>query len=398
MVTQRLYYDNPYLKSFSAQVVARGEIEGRPAVALDRTAFYPTGGGQSHDGGTLNGVAVLDVAEIDGQIWHVLAQALAGDQVLGALDWSRRWDHMQNHSGQHVLSQAFIQVAEAETVGWHLSPTSVTIDLDQAKLGEETLARAEKLANEVLAQNLAISARVVDEAELPALNLRKQPDVTGPLRLVEIAGYDRVACSGSHVAGTAEIGLIKIQRAERRGSETRIHFLCGGRALADYSRKHRLVRDLAGRFSRGEEELLEAVDKLQAEAQVARKALRAAQDALVDAEAERLWAVAQQQPAVRLVTGVYDGWEAEQVKRLALALRRWPGCFIALAAGDPPQVTFTRSEDVQADAGQWLRQALEAVGGRGGGRNDYAQGRAPSAEAVRKLFALLPDLLARSNP
>lgn len=399
MTPEKLYYDDPYLKHFSAQVVARREIDGRPAIALDRTAFYPGGGGQPCDRGTLNDMPVLDVTESDGQIWHVLAETPwpLHHEIQGVLDWPWRRDLMENHSGQHVLSQAFIRVAEAETVGWHLSPNSVTIDLDQSELDEETLDRAELLANEVLARNFAISARFVDEAELPALQLRKQPDVTGPLRLVEIAGFDRVACGGTHVASTAEIGLIKILRAERRGGETRIHFLCGSRALEDYRRKHRLVRNLASRFSRGEDELLEATDKLQAENQAARKALRSAQDALVDAEAERLWGSARQQPAVRIITGTYDDWEAEQVKRLALALRSRPGCFIALAAGNPPQVTFTRSEDVQADAGRLLRQALEAVGGRGGGRNDYAQGRAPSIEAVGQLFAVLTDLLAAGD-
>lgn len=387
MKTDKLYNSDSYLRAFAARVIARDMIGGRPAVALDRTAFYPTGGGQPHDMGTLNGVPVVEVTEQDGLIWHALDGEVAEPQVRGEIDWLRRWDHMQNHTGQHVLSQAFVLTAEAETVAWHLSPQSLTIDLGRVGLEETDLVRAEQLANAVVQENRAVTSCLVAEKELAGLALRKQPLVDGPWRVVEIAGFDRVACSGTHVSSTAQIGLIKVLRAERRGPETRVHFASGGRAMADYARKHQLVRTLVARFTRGEDELVQAVEQLQQEAQANFRALKGAQEALVAREAESLWAAVAGAPAPRIVRGIYAEWQPEQVKRLALAVRGYPGCFVALAGGDPPQVFFARSDDVPADASQVLRVALAAVGGQGGGRADYAQGSVPTREAAARVVA-----------
>ncbi len=389
-MTERLYYSDPYLTTFDAQVIAARLLEGQPAVALDRTAFYPTGGGQPHDTGTLNGVPVLETTSDGDAIWHRLAAPLPpGAAVHGQVDWARRRDHMQNHSGQHILSQALIVTAGALTVAWRLSDHSLTIDLNQTGLSDGQLASAEGLANQVVQQDQPIGARFVSAAELPTLALRKQPDVEGPLRVVEIGDFDRVACGGLHVASTARVGLIKVLRAERRGPETRLHFVCGQRALADYERKHELVRSLAGRFTCGEEELPQAVERLQALADSNFKALRAAQAELVTAEAARLAALA---GPGGLATGVYPTWEAEQLKQLAMALRGQPGLIIALAGG-ANQVLAARSADVSFDAGQALRGALAAVGGRGGGRPDFAQGAAPSWQAACQAL----DVLARSG-
>jgi alanyl-tRNA synthetase len=393
-MTQRLYYDTPYLTTFDARVTRLREFDGQPAVALDRTAFYPTGGGQPHDTGALDGVAVLDVRSEGETIWHLLAATLpVGAAVHGQIDWPRRWDHMQNHSGQHILSQAFIETAGALTVAWHLSENSLTIDLDQTGLSDTQLVNVEQMANQVVQQNLPITDRIVAEQDLPALNLRKQPDVDGPLRIVEIGDFDRVACGGLHVSSSAQVGMVKILRAERRGPETRIHFACGQRALDDYSRKHQMVRSLAGRFTCGEEELPQAVERLQAQADAHFKALRAAQSELVAAEAARLLAVA---GPTRMVSAAYPGWDGEQVKQLAQALRSQPGLTIALAGG-ANQVLAARSADMAFDAGQALRSALDAVGGRGGGRPDFAQGAAPTWEAACQALSAIAAASAANN-
>lgn len=400
--TERLYYRHPDLHEFAATVLTRATIDGRPAVALDRTAFYPTGGGQPHDAGTLNDVAVLDVRDAGDLVWHLLAGPLETDAVQGVLDWPRRWDHMQNHSGQHILSQALIVTADALTVAWHLSANSVTIDVDRAGLDETTLAEAERLANQVIQRNLPIAARVVAEADLPALALRKAPEIAGPLRIVEIGDFDRVACSGTHVASSALVGLIKLLRAERRGQETRLHFVCGGRALADYQRKHDLTRRLAQQFACAEEELPAAADRLRLQSDANFKALRDAQSALVEAEAQRLLAGAGNGAAPRLIVARYPGWDGQQVRQLALALREHPGLATALAGGAPPQLFVTRSEDVPIDAGQVLRAAISAAGGKGGGRGDFAQGALPdwqrADEALARAAAIVSDHLHPSTP
>lgn len=393
-MTEKLYYADAYQTSFQAEVVAQDVVQGRPAVALDRTAFYPTSGGQPHDLGTLDGVPVLEVQDKNSQVWHLLARPLPGRQVQGVVDWSRRWEHMQNHSGQHILSQAFIRLAEAETIGWHLSENSVTIDLDTPAVDNQVLGQAEALANQVIQEDRSIAARLVDSEELPGLGLRKQPDLEGALRIVEIAGFDQVACSGTHVRSTAQVGLLKILRTERRGAETRVYFACGGRAIADYGRKHLLVRGLATRLTRGEDELLDAVDKLQQEAQSAYRSLRATQAVLADLEAQRLWSNVKGLEPPRLISGLYPGWDSDLVKQVALSVRLRPGCFIALVAGDPgPEdsalLVVTRSDDLDVDAGRALRAAVEAVGGRGGGKPDYAQGKVPSLQAARAVLNAL---------
>ena len=397
MHTNRLYYENAYLTQFNARVVDRKEIDGRCALALDRTAFYPTGGGQPCDTGTLNGVPVVDVRKGGELVWHVLDQPIDSEMIEGCVDWQRRRDHMQNHSGQHVLSQAFIVAAGAQTVAWRLSESTLTIDLNRVGLSDEELAEAERIGNEVVQQNHTISARIVDETELPELALRKQPDVDGPLRIVEIADFDRVACSGTHVSGTAQIGLIKVLRTERRGTETRIHFACGQRAVADYGRKHQLVRGLAARFTCSEDEVPTAIQRLQDEAQVSFRTLKTAQTEMVEIETARLWSQAEPQPTPRLIRGAYPTWAEDQVKALVLSLKRYPGCLIGMAGGRSALVFAARSEDCQIDAGLLLRTALAQVGGRGGGRPDYAQGSAPSWEAAERALELI-ESLARHDP
>ena len=388
----RLFYQDAYLTTFEAQVVARMEVDRHPALALDRTAFFPTSGGQPSDLGQIDGLAVLAIQEQDGLIWHQLPGPLTAERVTGVVDWLRRWDHMQSHSGQHILSQALVVIAQADTVGWHLSASSLTIDLDRVDLNEEDLEQAEELANQIIQENRSISARLIAPEDVPGLGLRKQPPVNGSLRVVEISDFDRIACSGTHVKSTAEVGLIKILRAERRGDQTRIYFACGGRALADYRRKHQLVRILAGRFSCGEDELPQAVERLQGEAQASYRGLRSALEALVAVEAERLWSEVAMQAPPRTIVGAYPDWEPEQVKRLALALRGRPGCLSILAGEDPPLIHLVRSDDLDIHAGQVLRQALTAVGGKGGGSAEVAQGKAPSPEAARQAMAIAAEL------
>ena len=396
--TERLYYHNSYCGGFTAAVVAADEIDGKPAVALDSTAFYPTGGGQPCDTGTLNGVPVVDVSDGGELVWHVLASPLEATTVRGEIDWPRRWDHMQNHSGQHILSQSFIETHDALTVAWHLSANSLTIDLNRTNLSDAVLADAEGLANEVVQRNLPITARIVSETELPALNLRKQPDIDGPLRIVEIGDFDRVACSGTHVLATAQVGLIKLLRAERRGPETRVHFVCGGRALADYKRKHDLTRRLALRFACAEDDLEQAVERLQEQSNANYKALKDAQTALVEAEVQQLLAATPPTASTpRLLVQQYPGWQGDQVKQLALALRNHPGLMIVLAGGATPQLFVARSEDVTIDAGKVLRALVAAAGGKGGGRGDYAQGAFPDWQHASQALALATDIVANAR-
>ena len=245
-MTQRLYYTDSYAREFQGTVIETTAAGHRPAVVLDRSLFYPTSGGHPHDTGGLGSAAVVDVIARDRAqtVLHLLDAPVDPGPVTGSIDWTRRYDHMHQHTGQHILSQAFLQTAGAETVGFHLGAETVTIDLATAALAEECIADTEALANRIVAANLAIRAWFPTDAELRGLTLRKEPQVAGPVRLVAIGDFDLSPCGGTHLAGSGEVGLIAVQRAERKKGGTRLEFLCGERARADYARKRAIVRDL----------------------------------------------------------------------------------------------------------------------------------------------------------
>jgi alanyl-tRNA synthetase len=386
MKTERLYYQDAYMAEFTAEVVDRRVDNGRVAVALDRTAFYPTGGGQPYDVGTLNDVSVTDVMVDDGVVWHVIDGDLsAGARVRGAVDWVRRLDHMQQHTGQHVLSEAFIKTLDAHTVAFHLGDTghsgaaACTIDLDRADLDAAALALAEAAANAVVDAALPVCARFVADAELATLPLRKAPSVEGPIRIVEVQGYDWSACGGTHVANTAQIGLIKIVGSERRGTELRITFLCGGRARRGYARVQGLIESWVGRFSVGQDELPAAVDRLSEEARAVRKELTALENDWATSTAAALWAAAAPDGAGRRVVVQAVDYGVERAKKLVAALRTLPGAVAIIGVrGERPQLLFGRADDVAVNMGDLLKTAAAAGGGRGGGRPEYAQGGAPT--------------------
>jgi alanyl-tRNA synthetase len=385
----RLYYADAYLREFDARVIEQLRWDDRPAVVLERTAFYPTSGGQPHDTGSLNGVDVVDVAEreADGAVVHVLASELHDDAVHGEINWARRFDHMQQHTGQHILSQAFATALGAETVGFHLGAEVSTVDLNRAPLSEEQIDTAESLSNEVVFSDQAVSTRFVDREELATLPLRKSPQVAGPIRIVEVAGFDWSPCGGTHCQRTGEVGVIKVVRAERRGTETRVHFLCGERALADYRRKNRLVLDLAANFSVGDWELAEAVERLSEEARANRKQVRALQEQLLDYEAAALIAGAETLAGARVVRRVYTDRTVDELRHLAQRLTTEPGVIALLgqgSAGSKAQFVFARSEDLPHDMNALLRAACQAVGGGGGGRPNFAQGGGPDGTRVEE--------------
>ncbi len=400
MKTERLYYVDPYLREFTARILARETIGGRPALALDRTAFYPTGGGQPHDTGTLVAAdgtvaAVVDVSAGNGLIWHVVDSLPAGEAVQGRVDWERRFDHMQQHTGQHILSQAFIQTCDAETVAFHLGASYSTIDLNRTDLGPEALAAAEAAANAVVDAALPVTAAFVLPEELAGLPLRKPPKVNEDIRVVQVAGYDWSACGGTHVANTAQVGLIKIVATERRGPELRVTFLCGRRARADYARLKALAQGLVARFTTAEDEILDAVDRRAAEMDALRKDLAELERQWAESLAEAWWARARSlDNGQRLAVQIMDA-PVERAKRVAQTLRSRPGAIVLLGVrGERPQLLFTRADNVTLDVGGLLRQAAAAAGGRGGGRPDWAQGGVPSNEALAAALAAAENQLS----
>jgi len=392
----RAYYTDSYTLAFQANIESIEEWDGRPAAILDASYFYPTSGGQPHDTGELRrgetAARVVDVIdrESDGAVLHVLDRPLPPGPVAAAIDRDRRLDHMRHHTGQHILSQAFIRVAEAETVGFHLSPASVTIDLDRADLTVAEIDAAEVLANEVVWSDAPVGIRFVTAAEAAALPLRKTPPGRdGRLRLIDIAGFDLTACGGTHVARTGEVGLVKIARTERRGAATRVEFLCAGRALADYRARQDVVRQLGVALTTGAAELPAAVARLQDDLKAARAELKQREAALLALEAAQLLAAAEPLGAARLVRRVYTGRAPDELRRLASALIEAGGVVALLGlAGERSHLVFARSAGAPGDMGALIRPALAALGGRGGGGPALAQGGGPPADEAAVAAAL----------
>ena len=270
MMTERAYYKDPYRKEWEAMILRRARRGDRIGLVLDQTYFYPGGGGQPADKGWIGGKPLLEITEED-DIYHWVAADPGEGPVACVLDWNRRMDLMQQHTGQHILSAAFESELNAATVSFHLADAGMDIDLDITDLSEEDVRRVECEANRVVLNDVPVGIHTFEPGQPIHLPLRKPPAVSGTVRIVAGEGVDYSPCGGTHCRRTGEVGQIKILRAERRGQETRIHFLCGWRALEDYGRKHAIVSALAGRFSVGEAELADSVTRLEEEAKTLRR-------------------------------------------------------------------------------------------------------------------------------
>ena len=387
-MTDRLYYKDAYRRSFTANVVDRFCHDGHPAIVLDQSCFYPTSGGQPADRGKLNNRDVIDVffRESDGAIVHVLAGELWEDEVTGQIDWSRRFDHMQQHTGQHVLSRAFIKVADAETVSFHLSEDSVTIDLHRAGLKPAEIEGAELLANEIIWEDRPVTTQIVSEREAKTLPLRKIPDLEdNTMRIVEVEGFDLTACGGTHVASTGAIGLIKIVKLERRGEELRIYFQCGQRALRDYRQKNGIVSRLATTLTTGYWNLEENVDKLLEENKEIRRQLRKQQAELLRYEAAKLVRETPIKKQARVITRCFVNRDADEVQELAKTLTDYEATVALLGvAGDKAQLIFARAANAPGQMDQLIKSALQTLDNAGGGGSAaFAQGGGPVADESR---------------
>jgi alanyl-tRNA synthetase len=392
-MTDRLYYDDAYLRQFTARVTERLTVDGHPAVVLDRSAFYPTGGGQPGDTGKLNAVNVIDVQQrkADHAVVHVLDTPLDADEVEGVIDWARRFDHMQQHTGQHILTQAFVQTSGAGTVGFHLSADSVTIDLDRVELPPEAFIMAEELANAIVFENRPVSVRYVNPDEAEGIRVRRLPDAlaTGGLRVVEIGDFDVTACGGTHVSATGAIGMIKIIKTEKRGDKTRVEFKCGGRAFTDYRIRTAVLNHLTPVLNCGFWEVDTAVLRLIDQLQNTQRSLRQAQVRLTEYDAQVLLASVEPENGLRTIKLVVD-YDLDQARLLAQTLASQPGIMVLIGIpGERAHLIMARSPNLPYDMNEGLKRALNILGGgRGGGQPEFVQGGGLSADGPALTRAL----------
>jgi len=383
-MTDRLYYADAYCREFSAAVTRVESRDGRTAVVLDRTAFYPTSGGQPFDTGTLIARAfqgpektlrVVDVLdEEDGFVLHMLAGAepAVGASVHGTIDWARRFDHMQQHTGQHVLSAAVDRLFGVRTVSFHLGREASTIDLAR-ELSRDEIAAAEGEANRVVVENRSVSIRYASAENAASLPLRKESQREGTLRLIEIDGFDLSACGGTHVERTGSIGVIATGAAERFKGGQRLEFFCGGRALDRFRSMRDTLAEAVRLLSVLPGKLPEAIDRLLAEARDQQRTATALRQELAAFRAQELAGSAEPTVAGRLVLQVVDA-DANGLKSLASALVSKPGFIVVLmSAARPALVVAARSQDRQVSAHDVVKQLTTAFGGRGGGKPELAQ-------------------------
>lgn len=403
--TERLYYTEPYSSEFSARVIDCLKVNGTTGIVLDRTAFYPEGGGQPSDRGEIDGIAVAAVQEIDGRVVHFLAvpdRLRAGPVVQGRIDWPRRFDHMQQHAGQHILSAAFEKVLDADTVGFHLGEEVVTIDLDRPSLGRDEVQAVEGLANRVIWENRPISARWMTGEDAAALPLRKAPPRGEGIRIVEVQGFDYSPCGGTHPRAAGEIGLVLVRRWEKSRQNTRVEFLCGGRALADYRWKNELVLQEAGIMSVRDRDLGKALSRLREENRELYRDLEAVRNELLDAEAERLLLAAAPQGGYRIVTAILDR-KPDALKDLAARIAARGGIALLGSGNDGARLSFACPPSFPPatglHVGKLLQEAVALVQGKGGGAATAAQGGGPLVEALpaalERAVAVLREILDR---
>ena len=379
-------------------VVACIEVPGGYDVELDQTVFFPTGGGQPHDTGRISGIAVRDVREEDESVLHRTAAPLnVGSDVDLEIDWLRRLDHMQQHSGEHLLSFAAKELFQATNVGFHMAPSYCTVDFD-VSLTPEDIRRLELRTNELIWANLPVELRYVTVEELDCMQLRKRASgLTGEVRIVLMPGGDSCTCCGTHVAHTGEVGALKVTAFEHYKGGERLTFACGGRALTHAQQMQDIADSLARSFSCKAEDAVAAVEKLQQELSATRRESKTLYAKLNQYLTAELNSAAREVKGVRLLSRLLPDTPAVQLRPLALKLCESGPMLVLLCApaGDTAQYVLCCSKGVKLDMGDLIQAVNAATGGRGGGRGTLAQGSAKYTPALLDTFVQLEHYLAQ---
>jgi alanyl-tRNA synthetase len=412
-MTKRLYYDSSDLHEFDSAVEAvipPASGESRTAVILRETAFYPTSGGQVHDTGwlTVEGAGRLRVTEVadaaDGRILHYLAAEpklpMTGLAVHGAVDSERRREHMQQHSGQHVLSAAFIELYQMPTVSFHMAEDYCSIDLATPALSMEQMVAGEKRANEIVFENRPVRIRYVSRADAEKLGLRKPPVAErDELRIVEFEDFDVSACGGTHVSASGQIGSILLRKSEKVRQGTRVEFVCGGRAVRLARRDYSALSEAAGLFSAKLWDVPDQVRKVFEDDKLLRKQKDDALEQLAELMALSALHAQPEKNGRKIITRVFNDRDIAFAKLFAQKTTRAATPAVALVAStvDPPGLVFTQTaggaSGSGADMGALLKQVLSSVGGRGGGSRDFAQGGVPAGSNVEQLLQQAADTI-----
>jgi alanyl-tRNA synthetase len=363
--TKRLYLENTYQTEFEARVVIKKTHKQGSAIILNQTCFYPESGGQPSDKGQIDGIDVIHVLEEDGRIIHILEKDVEAESVKGKVHWEIRFDHMQQHSGQHILSQSFFELLEAETLSFHLGETVSTLEMGLQGVSEEDVERVERRANEIIFQDKEVKYHYLPEEDVGSLPLRKPPKKKGIIRVVEVSEYDYSACGGTHVHRTGEVGLIKILRWEKIRGNIRFEFVCGKRALQDYTLKNRVMRELSNTLTVHEKEVLSSIERMFSEMKSQKKILRKMREKAAQYEAQEIV----QKAEGKVIKEVFTDKTHEEVRFLALNIIRNQDFIVlfGLKGKERGHLVMACAEGLNIDMRELVPLVSPLINGKGGG-------------------------------
>ncbi len=392
-----IYYQDVMMKEFEASILKQAIAEdGRKYIVLDNTAFYPTGGGQPHDTGYLNDVEVVDVEKVDGDIRHYVLSFLPEDtkKVHGKLDWERRFDHMQQHAGQHILTASFVELFNYQTVSFHLGQETVTIDLDTSELTEEELQAVEKRANDIILDNRQIETKWITEEELSKYPLRKAIQVTGEIRLVIIPEFDYNGCGGTHPITTGGVQAIKILSTEKQKNKTRVHFVCGMRVVHELGWRKKELSKAAKLANAPEKETAGAVQKLLDTQKSLEKKCTQAEKQLLSYEAKEL---AMENPTDSIIKKAFVNRSIQELQQLARSIvKLTPATTILFVSKDREQVQFVAAKGKDTDQVSMKdvsNAVFSVIDGNGGGNDTFVQGGGKTGLSPNELLSKMVEAL-----
>jgi alanyl-tRNA synthetase len=376
----RIFYQDSYIKSFTSQVITQEkDKDGNYYIVLDQTAFYPTGGGQPHDSGTIENIKVLNVEEVEGEIRHYLESELDDgiSSVYGVIDWERRFDHMQQHSGQHILSAAFEQLFGYKTIGFHLGNETVTIDLETEILLDSEALKVEEQANQIIVENRLIETKWVTEEELANYNLRKETNVKEDIRLVIIPNFDYNGCGGTHPRATGEVQAIKILDWERQKKKVRVEFVCGFRVLKKLEQKNKVLMELTKFLNAPEKDMQQAVIRLIENSKSTQKELEQSLEKLLHYEAKSLAGMSKNVAGYKIISEVFQNRSIQELQKLArmISIEDEESIVILVSENDNRlQLVCARGPLENKSMKKLIGNALSLINGKGGGSDSFAQG------------------------
>ncbi|WP_226534892.1 alanyl-tRNA editing protein [Fictibacillus halophilus] len=376
-MTKKIYYSSPYTKEWETIINKTFIKEDKYFVILEETAFYPTGGGQPHDTGTINGIEVLDVfTDENGEIVHMTERLPDTIQAFCSLNWRRRFEHMQHHSGQHLLSAVCYTLFNAKTVSFHLGQDNVTIDLEISELNHSQMEKIEQIANEEIYHNKLIHTYYVTSEKLAKIPLLKMPKVTENIRIVEIEGIEYNACGGTHVLRTGEIGIIKLIKAEKQKGMVRLFFKCGLRALQELNEGQQILGMIAAKFNTGRKEVIDRIDKWEEEKKRLESELSKAKDENNAYLAKELLLKKEED----FLFHVFEDKTLNEIKDLAIMMANDHNLFILFASSLENKAVAVHNGTKNVSCGKFLKEHLGSFNGRGGGSDKSAQASFPTLE------------------